>query len=83
MKTATPHAPLCRSLGMALKATRKAHPITLDALSTASGVTISCISVIESGKSNPTIDTINRLAVAMNTTPAKLLRFAEHLQASA
>ena len=82
MKTNQPHAALCRSLGAAIKATRNAYPITMDELSDASGVTMSCISVIERGQSNPTIDTINRLAVAMDTTPANLLRFAEQLSAN-
>jgi transcriptional regulator with XRE-family HTH domain len=82
MKTSHPNPALCRSLGLALKATRKAHPISLDRLSAASGVAMSCISVIERGESNPTIDTINRLAVALNTTPAGLLRYAEHLNPS-
>lgn len=80
MKTAHPCPTLCRSLGLALKATRKAHPISIDRLSAASGVAMSCISLIERGDSNPTIDTINRLAVALNTTPANVLRYAEHLQ---
>jgi len=79
MKTNQPHAALCRSLGAALKQTRNAHPLSLHELSAASGVTMSCISVIERGQSNPTIDTINRLAVAMDTTPANLLRFAEQI----
>jgi transcriptional regulator with XRE-family HTH domain len=79
MKTSTPHAALCKSLGAALKQTRNAHPLSLQQLSASSGVTMSCISVIERGQSNPTIDTINRLATAMDTTPADLLRFAEQL----
>ena len=80
MKTNAPHAALCRALGSALKQTRKAHPISLADLSAASGVAMSCISVIERGQSNPTIDTLHRLATAMQTTPATLLRFAEQLQ---
>lgn len=79
MKTSTPCPTLCRSIGAAIRATRKSHPLTLEALSAASGVATGCISVLERGESNPTIDTINKLAVAMNTTPASLLRYAEHL----
>ena len=83
MKTNKPNAVLCRSLGVALKATRKAHPISIDRLSAASGVAMSCISLIERGDSNPTIDTIDRLASALGTTPANILRQAEHYRPEA
>ena len=83
MKTNTPNKLLLRSLGLALRATRKAHPIGLQSLSDASGVAMSCISVIERGESNPTIDTIDRLASALGTTPANILRQAEHYRPEA
>lgn len=79
MKTAHPNAALLHSLGQALKATRRDTRTSLARLSDASGVAMSCISVIERGTSNPTLDTINRLAVAMGTTPSRILRYAEHL----
>lgn len=80
VKTSTLSLTICRSLGLALKATRRSVPISLAALSDKSGVAMSCISVIERGESNPTIDTIHRLSSAMGTTAATVLRFAEKLQ---
>ncbi len=80
MKTSTPNRALLRSLGTTLRTVRRSVPISLARLCAKSGVAMSCISVIERGDSNPTIDTISRLAVGVGTTCAGVLLMAEQLQ---
>lgn len=47
-----------------------------DALSLASGLDRSFISEIETGKRSPTLDTIDKIAKALNVLPVELLVFS-------
>lgn len=47
-----------------------------DAVSMASGIDRSFLSEIETGKSSPTIDTINRIAKALDVHPEELFIFS-------
>lgn len=47
-----------------------------DAVSLASGVDRSFLSEVETGKSAPTLDTINKIAKALNVHPEELFIFS-------
>jgi len=47
-----------------------------DDVSLSSGVNRSFLSEIENGKSSPTLDTINKIAKALNISPEEFLKFS-------
>ena len=61
--------------GQRLKLLRKHRKMSQDAVSLASGVDRSFLSEIETGKCSPTIDTINKIAKALNVHPGELFIF--------
>lgn len=68
---------LARQIGDRLRALRKAHGLSLDALADLSGVGRSTISLIERGESSPTASVLNRLAAAFGLPLASLFDRAE------
>ena len=61
--------------GQRLKLLRKHRKMSQDAVSMASGIDRSFLSEIETGKCSPTLDTINRIAKALNVHPEELFIF--------
>jgi len=53
--------------GTAVREARINAGLTSTALGAASGMSKSAISAIETGRSNPTVDTLERIAAALNT----------------
>lgn len=68
------------TLGARIRSLRHDRGLTAEALARAIGVTKGAISQIESGKANPSLSTIRRLADALRTPVAGLFetRLAEH-----
>ena len=64
-----------KEFGQRLKLLRKHRKMSQDAVSIASGIDRSFLSEIETGKCSPTLDTINRIAKALNVHPGELLIF--------
>jgi transcriptional regulator with XRE-family HTH domain len=62
--------------GQRLKLLRRIKKMSQDALSLASGLDRSFISEIETGKRSPTLDTIDKIAKALNVLPVELLVFS-------
>src|SRR5690606_16722951 len=56
------------NVGSGLKQLRKDKQITQDELATMTGIARSYISAIESGRRNPTTDTINNILAELGTT---------------
>ena len=59
-----------------LKMLRKHKRMSQDAVSLSSGVDRSFLSEIENGKSSPTLDTINKIAKALNVHPEEFFIFS-------
>lgn len=62
--------------GKRLKVLRKGLNMSQDKLASISGIDRGYISEIETGKSAPTIDLINKLAQAMNVQPLEFFVFS-------
>ena len=62
------------NLGKNLRETRKQLGLTQEEVSQRSGVQAGEISRIESGKRDPQVSTVERLAKALDIPPAQLLR---------
>jgi transcriptional regulator with XRE-family HTH domain len=60
-------------LGEQIRNVRRGHFMTLDALAQAAGVTKGFISQVESGKSNPSLASLQRIAKALGVTLANLV----------
>lgn len=58
--------PLLSNIGIAIKRHRHAYKITQKELAELANVPRQTIIEIENGKGNPTLETLNRLAVAFN-----------------
>ena len=61
------------SIGKTVRTLRKMRPITQEALAKAAGISRITLIRIEMGQSKPDLDTLERLAKALKTTPSKLL----------
>ncbi|WP_305986165.1 helix-turn-helix domain-containing protein [Roseibium sp. MMSF_3544] len=57
------------SLGSEVRQLRKARQMTLKDLTKASGISLSHLSAIERGASNPSMDVLERLSVALSVSP--------------
>ncbi len=57
------------ALGQEVRQLRKARGLTLKGLGTAAGVSLSHISAIERGVSNPSVDVLNAISEALQVTP--------------
>lgn len=69
-------------IGKNIRKIRKNHHITQEDLARLSGMSVSHLSAIESGKQNPTVLTLERIAVNLDTTIKFLLNetFSEGLK---
>jgi transcriptional regulator with XRE-family HTH domain len=61
------------SIGDRIKALRKEHSLTLKDLSEKANISISFLSDIENGRSNPSLERLNDIAKALDTTTSYLL----------
>lgn len=79
MKPLNPHR-ICSAFGLALRQAREATvPRTsLSQLSARSKIAMSNISHLERGLGNPTLDTMQRLAEAMESDAVSILKIASH-----
>ena len=66
---------VCHALELAAEAHRP--PLTLYKVCLSARLSTSKYQQIMDGRANLTLDTLHRLASALNTTPAKILRLAE------
>lgn len=57
-----------QTFGRFVRQFRKIRHLTLDHLSNRTGISKSNLSKIENGKGNPSLETITRLALALNVT---------------
>jgi transcriptional regulator with XRE-family HTH domain len=64
-------------LGPAIRARRVALGLSMNVLSTKSGLTVSSIGYVETGQRRPSVDTLCRLALAFGCLPSELLQEAE------
>lgn len=64
-------------LGPALRARREALGLSMNELSTRSGLTVSAIGYLETGQRRPSVDSLCRLATAFNCKPSELLQAVE------
>lgn len=67
---------LLGKLGNAVRAARKAHGLSQEALADAAGIDRSHMGKIERGERNVTILNIARVAAALNAKPSDILRAA-------
>lgn len=68
---------LCIAVSKIVKEHRQAAGLSMGKLSELSGLTRQMISYIESGQRIPTIDSLAKLAAALDTTPSAMLSAAE------
>lgn len=68
---------LNESISNEVRNRRIAANLSINALATLSGVSWDMVKAVETGKHRPSIDTLARLAVALETTPAEILTIAE------
>ncbi|MGO5073132.1 helix-turn-helix domain-containing protein [Clostridium sporogenes] len=61
------------NVGNRIKALRKEHDYTLKDLSFKTNISVSFLSDIENGRSNPSLDRLKDIAAALNTTTSYLL----------
>lgn len=61
------------TFGVNVRRVRLARGITLETLADAVGLAYSYLGQIERGKRNPTLDVVERLAMALHSTPIELL----------
>lgn len=66
------------SIGAKLKSIRKQKGLTLRALGKAANVSHSFIADIESGRSNPSLDTLDALAKALNVSIMDIIRDTDY-----
>jgi transcriptional regulator with XRE-family HTH domain len=66
-----------QTLAAVLRHLRQERGITQEALAFSSNVTVSALSRIERGRSNPVWTTLVALAEALDVTPAELIAIAE------
>ena len=59
-----------QTMGMILKNLRKEKKFTLKALAEQTGVSISFLSQVERGKSSVTLESLNKIADALNVSPS-------------
>jgi len=64
------------NFGQRLKVLRQYRKMSQDDVSLASGIDRSYISQIETGKSSPTLDIIDKIAKALNVSPDELFIFS-------
>lgn len=64
------------ALGKAIRQLRTERGMTQEALAHAAGVTVSHLSIIERGHSNPTWATIKAIAMALGTSMVELARMS-------
>ncbi|BAK45829.1 helix-turn-helix domain-containing protein [Eggerthella sp. YY7918] len=67
------HSALCSALGAAVKSKRAARGFTAQEFSLASGLSRSHLRAIEAGKGNPTLETIEKIALALGEDPLEFL----------
>ena len=60
-------------LGLAVRRRRRSLGLTLESVGRATRLSKSFLSQLESGRANPTLDTLIRIAAALDSTPALLL----------
>jgi transcriptional regulator with XRE-family HTH domain len=60
-------------LGLAVRRRRRGLGLTLESVGRATRLSKSFLSQLESGRTNPTLDTLIRIAAALDSTPALLL----------
>jgi len=65
------------ALGKAIRQLRQEREMTQEALAHAAGVTVSHLSTIERGHSNPRWATVRAIVAGLGTTMAELVRIAE------
>ncbi len=75
MRTSPPQTDLRRTWGRAVRALRMQAQLTQDQVATALGIALKAYQRLESGKHNPTLDTIGRVAVVLGQPVARF--FAE------
>ncbi len=66
------------ALGKAIRQLRQEREMTQEALAHAAGVTVSHLSTIERGHSNPTWGTVTGIAKALKTSIGDLANRADH-----
>lgn len=64
---------VAEQVGAAVRARRRSLGLTLEAVGRRTGLSKSFLSQVESGRTNPTLGTLTRLALALGATPAALL----------
>ena len=67
---------LKKQLGQNIKLIRKARKLTQEKLAEIVGIGTPNISYIESGKFAPSIDTLQKIALALNVEPYELYKFS-------
>jgi transcriptional regulator with XRE-family HTH domain len=70
-----------KAFGETVRIARKAAALKQEALAEILGVQTSAVSRIERGAVSPSLRTVQRIALALDTHPSELLRQAEQLQA--
>lgn len=65
-------------LGAAIRDRRQSLNLSQEALAEAADFDRTYISLLERGRRNPSLSNLCRLAVALNTTPSKLLQGIEY-----
>jgi len=73
----TDHASALKALGRAIRAARKVHGLSQEALADAAGIDRSHMGKIERGERNVTILNVARVATALSMKIADLLRDAD------
>jgi transcriptional regulator with XRE-family HTH domain len=68
---------LCSAIALVLHQRREACGFTQTKLADLSGITRQMISYVEQSKRIPTVDTLAKLAAALNLTPSSILAEAE------
>ena len=61
------------SLGRRIRELRRAQGLTLNDVATAAGVSVSLLSQVERGKTDPSLETLRDIADALGTAPFRLL----------
>lgn len=77
LKPADKSRQLCHSLAVVLSKRREALGLSQTKLAELSGLTRQMISFVEKGRRIPTVDSIAKLATALNASPSALMAEAE------
>jgi len=72
-----PRNDLLAAFGRALRAAREARGLAQEALGFEAEIDRTYVSGVERGVRNPTLRTVQRLAIALGVRPSELLRAAE------